>query len=347
MREHKKKRERERERAIARKRKYAVKMRASIGERSLLEMARVKSPQRKDYARRLEMFYAFALRYELPLYTEADLDQALCEFVDQLLLDGEDVSFGQKLQAAVEFERPEFSRDGRLSLAGHERVETFGSTADTTAHVGILEVSHQRSLLASWLQGEALYNEATFSTYARPGEMLRVYAEDVVAPNRDFNFPVIVLGPLERGVASKVGIYDEALILDDVRAPWLGKLLIEQSKQQVKALGEDTPLWNFKAADYLKKWKDAVEKLGSRDHLLKLRMIPAIQRRGRWACDASARIYDKPGRLQQAINQYSSAWQRLADELQKNFGMYYRNGTSQLPRNLVRQLKVACEPKFS
>ncbi|CAK9112246.1 unnamed protein product [Durusdinium trenchii] len=285
--------------------------------------------------------------YELPLYTEADLDQALCEFVDQLLLDGEDVSFGQKLQAAVEFERPEFSRDGRLSLAGHERVETFGSTADTTAHVGILEVSHQRSLLASWLQGEALYNEATFSTYARPGEMLRVYAEDVVAPNRDFNFPVIVLGPLERGVASKVGIYDEALILDDVRAPWLGKLLIEQSKQQVKALGEDTPLWNFKAADYLKKWKDAVEKLGSRDHLLKLRMIPAIQRRGRWACDASARIYDKPGRLQQAINQYSSAWQRLADELQKNFGMYYRNGTSQLPRNLVRQLKVACEPKFS
>ena len=34
----------------------------------------------------------------------------------------------------------------------------------------------------------------------------------------------------------------------------------------------------------------------SRDHLLKLRSVAQIQRRGRWATDTSARIYDKPGR---------------------------------------------------
>lgn len=111
LREHKKKRER----ALGRLRKYSKKMRATRGEKGLLEMASIKEPQRKDYARRLEMFYSFVLRYQLKIETEAELDAALCEFVDHLYLEGEDSSFGQKLQAALEFERPEFAREGRLS----------------------------------------------------------------------------------------------------------------------------------------------------------------------------------------------------------------------------------------
>ena len=37
----------------------------------------------------------------------------------------------------------------------------------------------------------------------------------------------------------------------------------------------------------------------SRDMLLKLRSVQAINRRGRWATDVSARIYSKPGKFQQ------------------------------------------------
>ena len=50
---------------------------------------------------------------------------------------------------------------------------------------------------------------------------------DVVPKAPGFNFDVLVLNPIERGEMSKAGIYDETLILDDSRAPWLGELLSE------------------------------------------------------------------------------------------------------------------------
>ena len=84
-------------------------------------------------------------------------------------------------------------------------------------------------------------------------------------------------------------------------------------------------MWSFTAAKYLQVWRLCTEALdiqdlavspyqnrhggASRDHLLKLKSVQAIQRRGRWAVDSSARSYDKPGRLQQMINKYSDRWE--------------------------------------
>lgn len=122
------------------------------------------------------MFYSFVLRYQLKIETEAELDAALCEFVDHLYLEGEDSSFGQKLQAALEFERPEFAREGRLSVPRFKRaLKGWRRLSPTQTRLPMLES------LKSMISGiflkfghheEALYNEATFSTYARPGEML-------------------------------------------------------------------------------------------------------------------------------------------------------------------------------
>eukprot|EP00439_Symbiodinium_sp_Y106_P045981 s7121_g5.t2 len=90
-------------------------------------------------------------------------------------------------------------------------------------------------------------------------------------------------------------------------------------------LTEDANMWSFTAAKYLQVWRLCTEALdiqdlavspyqnrhggASRDHLLKLKSVQAIQRRGRWAVDSSARSYDKPGRLQQMINKYSDRWE--------------------------------------
>lgn len=190
---------------------------------------------------------------------------------------------------------------------------------------------------------EALYNEATFSTYARPGEMLRVMAADVVARNREFHHDVIVLGPLERGESSKVGIYDETLVLDDARATWLGPLLVALAKDKLKKEGADANLWSFNPRTYLQRWRRAVELLhaeeiavspyqnqhggASRDHLKKLRSIPAIQRRGRWASDSSARIYDKPGRG----GTMPAAWRRVSEELRHLLPEWCDPSPSSLP----------------
>ena len=322
-------------------------------------MASIQEPQRKDYARRLEAFYAFAVRYELDVSQEKRLDEALCEFVDHLFLDGEDVNYGQKLQAALEYERPEFSRHGR-ALKGWRRL---APTQTRLPMLEFLKSAVSGIFLEEGHREEALYNEVTFSCYTRPGETLRIQAADVVPATHEFDKTVMVLGPLERGVSSKVGVYDETVILDDRRAPWLDRLLIQQAQRQLAKLGEDAPLWTFSAASYLTKWRRAVERLGvaeiakspyqnrhggaSRDHLLKLRSMAEIQRRGRWASDSSARIYDKPGRLQQAINQFDHQYRSLGEELRQNFATYYQSGTGLLPKPLRLQLQGICRRKFS
>jgi hypothetical protein len=198
----------------------------------------------------------------------------------------------------------------------------------------------------------ALYNEVSFSTYARPGELIRVQVADVVSRNKDYDHDVIILSPFERQEGSKTGIYDEVLILDDLRMTCLGPLVVELAKEKERKYGADCPLWGFNSSQYLKVWRACVRSLdvenlaqspyqnrhggASRDHLLRLRRVPAIQRRGRWAADASARIYDKPGRLQQAINSVSDKYMKLGEEMRVHFATYFRGGKVQLPVALRR-----------
>ena len=359
VRSHKKKREK----ALARKKKYAKQVR---GEKTLLEHASIKEPARKDYYRKLEGFYAFVVKYELTIRSEESLDAALCEYAEHLFLDGEDSHYGQKLQAALEYDRPEFSREGRLALPRFKRaLKGWRKLAPTQTRLPMPEML-KSCVSAIFLQmgwkEEALYNEVTFSTYARPGEMMRVMAEDVVAPNQEFNHAVIILEPLERGESSKVGIYDEVLVLDDKRAPWLPKLVLKHAQSRMSTT-EDRLLWSFNAAGYLKKWRQAVQMLGmeeiavspyqnrhggaSRDHLKKLRSIPEIQRRGRWNTDSSARIYDKPGRLQQTLNLCGEKYSALGEEMQCRFDIFFQSGCQALPKRLGNQLRNLCKQKCS
>eukprot|EP00973_Karenia_brevis_P025231 3480313-Karenia_brevis.AAC.1 len=54
---------------------------------------------------------------------------------------------------------------------------------------------------------------------------MSVMAEDLVAPLDADGKYVINLFPKDRGVTSKVGLTDEALVLDCPHAPWLGPAL--------------------------------------------------------------------------------------------------------------------------
>ncbi|CAE8600306.1 unnamed protein product [Polarella glacialis] len=165
---------------------------------------------------------------------------------------------------------------------------------------------------------------------------------------------VLILAPFERGVGSKAGIFDETLLLDDVRAPYLGPLLgqlVDERLLECKVSEEEGALlWDFSAKEFLAEWRAAVEFLGlpdevkspyqnrhggaSRDHLCKLRSVEDVKRRGRWAADASARIYDKPGRLQQLLNKTNVSLTEYAAELRKRFVRYYlSNSAPQPPKN--------------
>ena len=232
-------------------------------------------------------------------------------------------------------------------------LEAPGANADQIANGGVPQELHQWFDHQGWHE-MALFNEVTFSTYARPGEMMRVMAVDVVQKNDQYHHHVIVLSPFERGISSKTSIFDEVLVLDDTRMPELGDLVVDWAKERIQQEGEEASLWSFRAEQFLKVWRACVQVLevsdiavspyqnrhggASRDHLLKLRSIPSIQRRGRWATDTSARIYDKPGRLQQLLNTIGKELSPFGEKIRKDFPKWFRGSSFQIPVRLKRRL---------
>ena len=210
----------------------------------------------------------------------------------------------------------------------------------------------------------ALYNETTFSTYLRPGEALRLKAADFIGRSHNpqgYRHAILVLAPFERGESSKAGIYDEVSILDDERASFLPQLLEDHVRERLRQDGETANMWTFSAKEFLTSWRKAVKALSvddcaispyqnrhgaSRDHLLKLRTVASIQRRGRWAVDSSARIYDKPGRLQQMVSRHAK-WADFGERVRLNFLAYYRSGTCPLPQVLRAKASQAFAGKTS
>ncbi|CAE7736810.1 unnamed protein product [Symbiodinium sp. CCMP2592] len=252
----------------------------------------------RDYFNRLEKFYGFARFHQIDIKVESKLDEALCDYADHLYLNGESSTAGQKLQAALEYVRPECVR-GKDELA--------------------------------------IFNEVSFSTYGRPGELLKMKAEDYVEKNQDYRYPVLILG--------------------DVRVPWLDTVLRAHVKQRLRQDGVEANLWSFTAKQYLESWRKAVEILeveevaksryqnrhggASRDHLLRLRSVQAIQRRGRWASDSSARIYDKPGRLQQVLNKHDGGrLKEFGEAVRAHFGDWYRSGSCRVPKDIRKRVQT-------
>ena len=208
-------------------------------------------------------------------------------------------------------------------------------------------------MLAQGHKEAALIVLAMFSTYCRPSEILGLRTVDVVAPvdtpDKSFREVVIILGPFERGETTKAGLFDETVVIDDEAMPFLGSLLIEQRGLRRRTAGvsaEDDDgslhLWSLGGGGFLTVWKATTLALGlqdfvttpyqcrhggaSRDHRRKLRSLLEIQHRGRWASSSSLRNYDKPGRLQEAVEKIKKPVLEFAATVQQNFPRWFRVG---------------------
>ena len=187
-------------------------------------------------------------------------------------MNGEGSSYGQKLQAALEFWRPEAAREGSLKLPRFKRaLKGWRRVAPTQTRLPMIEyVKSAISGLLIWRgrKDMALYNELTFSTYLWPGEALKLKAADFVSQGgalEEYPHSILVLAPFERGESSKTGIFDEVVILDDGRVPWMERILKAHVKSRFDSHGEDTDLWNFNAKQFLLEWRKAVEVLQVED----------------------------------------------------------------------------------
>jgi hypothetical protein len=114
------------------------------------------------------------------------------------------------------------------------------------------------------------------------------------------------------------------VVLDDVRDPQLGREIVAQKVQRLRAAGiaeaddlGELGLWTFRASEFQRAWASAVEHLGigmvcstpyqnrhggpSRNIQLKLRTMEEVQKRGHWKAASSLRNYEKAGRLHKIV----------------------------------------------
>ena len=299
-----------------------------------------------DYLRRVSSFWDYVAEEQLQL-TDLEkepfrADDALCCYVNALAKDGEIANEGEKLRAAVEALYPAFSnRFGHLrlpklrrSLAGWSRL----TPAQRRYFLpGIVKDALVEDLLDHNELGVALFVELAFSAYLRPSEAIRLCLCDVIDPvagSKGLGHYTLMLAPFERGIASKTGKYDDAVALNDSRAPWLGRALAkfrDHRRLHFRAMGipgvelKHQHLWPFSQRHALKAFRDSAQRLGvlwccetlyvlrhggaSRDVTEGFREMTSVMRCGRWACMDSVRVYEKHARTQWVVHQAGTAVQ--------------------------------------
>ena len=150
------------------------------------------------------------------------------------------------------------------------------------------------------------------SSYARPSELLRCTVACLVAPSkRVTDHWSLVLNPEESGTPSKVGEYDDSVLLDSAwLKPWAPRLF----RTLVQGAG-NRPLWDFEYSDFLSYFNQAAARLQlpvtpyqwrhsgpSIDISRRLRTLTEVQKRGRWKSQKSVTRYEKSGRLAMNFN---------------------------------------------
>ena len=182
----------------------------------------------------------------LKIKTVAQLDQAMCDRINQMFFNGQDISEAQTLVAATRYHRDDVSKTSQLTrcaqaLRGFNKLEPAQGRLPMPYPVLCMIVQdlwQQHRQIALWLL-------LTWGACARPGEAHRVLNQDIVPPTELCKHYIVVLnsghgvalptsGAREIRSTSKIGEADKAVLLDQPYLGQLGKLLkqLGQGRQQ-------------------------------------------------------------------------------------------------------------------
>ena len=250
--------------------------------------------------------------------TPDDVDAEVVEWADAALQTGVAGHLGQKMMAALAWVRPKFRRGGEISLP-RSRVGVLALARRSPGHTRLPlpepVVMALACRMVALLGGEAgrtlgLCVLLAHHLYLRPGELARIQWEWIVpaaagSPECGRQCS-IVLHPSEELVSSKVGLFDETLLVD---LPQLTLLVEEFRRRHHSGLLLPVPIRKFNAL-----WRRAAldlqldKSLGiphpytlrhsgpSADRLHQRRSLDEVKARGRWRADSSVRRYQKGGR---------------------------------------------------
>lgn len=271
--------------------------------------------------------------------TWTQLDRHLSNYLEELYLEGEDLSRANYVTAAVIFHVP-----GTKGLAALPRAQQAMKgwrklcpprSRMPIPYEAICLVANKAMDLG---QHEiALVLMMTFLLYLRPGEAFSLRVRDLVLPLRRsgkaFKDHAILLHPLEVGVPSKTKQWDEMLTLDLPHLKFLGPAL--ERWMQVQHRSKDEPLFQTTLQETNQFLEDQWKPLGLQPlgapHMYRLRHggasfeaanqlreISGIQTRGRWLTQKSMKNYEKGGRLQQLFGSLSKRTQKEALQAAKD-----------------------------
>jgi hypothetical protein len=267
---------------------------------------------------------------------ESEHDALLEEMLNELFMDGEDLSMGNTLVAAVGFFLPYLSKrgGGRLPLTG-QALRGWKVLCPPRSRLPLpweVVALLVMELLDRGSKEIALCLLVTFELYLRPGEPHKLRVADLIRPlsektGRDQY--AFVLNPIEVGVPSKTGEFDDALLLDLPRhqavGPAVHEMLLErfgaalnEPLDRLSGIGA-LPLFSCSqlevslAVAQVDKELNLAKALGklhmhrvrhssaSHDYLVQARSLVDIRRRGRWKSFASVRRYEKSGRVAELL----------------------------------------------
>ena len=263
-----------------------------------------------------------------------ELDQAVVEFLTESFFEGERVEFAQKLLASLGFLLPrQAGEGGRLLTRSKRAVRGWARLAPPVTRMPLpwpVAAALCHELVRMGAKEAAIATAVTFSQFLRPVEMLRLQPEDVVAPPRrgprGTRAWALILHPEERGQPSKVGLFNETVVADNVKLyPFLRTILPALAKRPkgrpALALTYSTWAHQFRAAGE----RLHLRSLGpptlyqlrhggaSHESWTEFRGVADIKLKGRWASDASLRRYCKGGRVNQILRRLPAAMQKHAE----------------------------------
>ncbi|CAK0878107.1 unnamed protein product, partial [Prorocentrum cordatum] len=279
------------------------------------------------HVKRVADFESWADAGGLRLTSAKLVDCALVHYLNQMWIVGADIGEATGTYAAWVKLRPSFSKRGpdklvrtMKALQGFNRLDPGRTRPPLPLALAALIAVE---LVGMNLVSMALAVMLLFSAYLRPIELLSLQVTDVLAPTKGSPCYAIHLRRAERGQPSKVGLYDETLLLDSSAPPFLGYLLDAH-----RGAAAGPALFDFENRSFNESFKTAARTAGlaalkpdlyqlrhggpSHDILNRLRSKAEVKDRGRWRGDRSVRRYEAHGRLQLQEKLVSEATQSRA-----------------------------------
>ncbi|CAK0852660.1 unnamed protein product [Prorocentrum cordatum] len=310
------------------------------------------------YVKRVADFESWVSARGLKLTSAKLVDCALVDYLNQLWIDGADIGEATGTYAAWVKLRPSFSKKGpdklvrtMKALQGFNRLDP-GRTRPPLplAFAALIAVE----LVGMGLGGMALAVMLMFSAYLRPIELLSLQLSDVLVPTQGSPYYAIHLHRAERGQPSKVGLYDETLLLDSSALPFLGYLLDAH-----RAAAAGPALFDFDYRSFNESFRTAARTAGlaaikpdlyqlrhggpSHDILNRLRSKAEVKDRGRWRDDRSVRRYEAHGRLQLQEKLVSEATQSRAAACLADLEAQLRSSMPQFARAVPSSKGIEAE----